>query len=188
MKQRRGKVVRTATRAGSVSWWGRSSCWPAWTTLASWPPPPPCCCLERTRKQTNKQAATRDTANVTRMKRFSLQWIEPDIKIRALRVYRHVHMKRDDADKRLSCGPRSWCVHQIFMCGCEYSPRLCSLCKHSPTSQRRYGFNRGGINSAITVEHLYRVKPLTVGQHISHQSLSRPSKKKKKKSLGLSSA
>ena len=47
---------------------------------------------------------------------------------------------------------------------------------HTMPSQRQYGFNRGGINSAITVEHLYRVEPLTVGQYISHQSLSGPSK------------
>lgn len=29
--------------------------------------------------------------------------------------------------------------------------------------QRQYGINRGGINSVITAERLYRVEPLTVG-------------------------
>ena len=61
---------------------------------------------------------------------------------------------------------------------------------HTTSSQRQYSFNQGGINSAITFERLYRVEPLTVGQYISHQSLSGPSKKKTQQpmSLGLSDA
>lgn len=188
-RRQRGRTVRTAERAGSVSWWGRSSCWPAWTTPASWPPPPPCCCLERAQKHTNKPADTHVTGNVSRTTRcsfafvFFTQWIEPDIKITAHRVHQHMHMKNDEADKRRSCCPRRVSVSTRYSCVgvntlLAYVPCVNIHLLHTMPSQRQYGFNRGGINSAITVKRLYRVKPLTVGQYISHQSLSRPSKKK----------
>lgn len=197
-RRQRGRIVRTAERAGSVSWWGRSSCWPAWTTPASWPPPPPCCCLERAQKHTNKQTRYRKNfKNNTLLFCFCffwffLQWIEPDIKITARRVHQHMHMKSDEADKRRSCCPRRVSVSTRYSCVgvntlLAYVPCVNIHLLHTMPSQRQYGFNRGGINSAITVERLYGAKPLTVGQYISHQSLSRPSKKKKK-SLGLSTA
>lgn len=43
--------IHTAERADSVVWSERSSCWPTWTTPASWPLPPPCCSLEKTHTQ-----------------------------------------------------------------------------------------------------------------------------------------
>ncbi len=76
------------------------------------------------------------------------------------------------------------CVNTLL----AYVPCVNIHILHTMSSQRQYGFNQGGINSAITVEHLYRVEPLTVGQYISHQSLSGPSKKKKNMSLVLSDA
>lgn len=99
-------------------------------------------------------------------------------------LQQHMHMKSDEADKRRSCCPRRVSVSTRYSCVgvntlLAYVPCVNIHLLHTMPSQRQYGFNRGGINSAITVERLYGAKPLTVGQYISHQSLSRPSKKKK---------
>lgn len=75
---------------------------------------------------------------------------------------------------------QSQSVHQIFMCVytlLAYVPCVNIHTLHTMSSQRQYDFNPSGINSAITVERLYRVEPLTVGQYISHQSLSGALKK-----------
>ncbi len=95
----------------------------------------------------------------------------------SVQTYTH---ERDDADKRLSyifLLLHSQYVHHMRVCICWYVACVNIHILHTTSSQRQYGFNRGGISSAITVEHLYRAEPLTVGQYISHQSLSRPSKK-----------